>query len=373
MTNLFDYLQWRGDLTLKQSPFNEVDGMILARFSYEPFEYAFPSSAEAPLTVEAAARLISSAPDIQNKVILEEDIPLLSALADARRFRHMTLSHYVNQIDLSQQSQFSAITIELAEGLSYIAFRGTDNTLVGWKEDFNMGYLSPVPAQLMAAEYVADIAKKISGSLILGGHSKGGNLAVYAAAFCTPALQERIQAVYNFDGPGFQQDIIDTEGYHNICSRVHTFVPQSSIVGMLLCHEEKYTSVHSRKSNGFLQHDVYSWEVKRDHLIHLETVTNSSKVIDSALKHWLANTSREQREEFIDVIYRILLETNAHTTKELSEKWFLNAVTVLRSIKNLDEETRRAVADTLRSLMKCTRQELMPKNTALPPFTQSES
>ena len=181
---------------------------------------------------------------------------------------------------------------------------------------------------------------RFPGEFLLGGHSKGGNLAVYAAAFCPAALQERIAAVYNNDGPGFDAEVIALPGYQRICARVQTFVPQSSIVGMLLEHEEAYTIIHST-GDGFGQHNLYTWEVLRDRFVTLETVTNGSRFLDRTLKQWLAGLEPEQRERTIDTVYHMLCETNAETLHELKENRFSRALALLRSAKGLDEDTRK--------------------------------
>jgi hypothetical protein len=353
---MYDYLYWRGDLSTAQSAFNEVDAMILARFSYLPFEYALRQPDDS-MSIEQAASILLAAPDLQEKVVLQEDIQLLQHISDSNRFRGMILSDYENRIDPQLQTQFAAVTIRLQPDLYYIAYRGTDATIVGWKEDFNMSFLSPIPAQKMAVEYLERVLSKIDGRLILGGHSKGGNLAVYAAAFCGTAAQRRIERVFSFDGPGFDKKVILSDGYNRISDRITTFVPQSSIIGMLLEHEEKYTIVHSRQI-GALQHNVYSWEIDRTHFVYLQTVTNSSRLIDSTLKEWVAASDPQQREIFIDTIYQILTETNIRTVKDLEENWFVHAKTLLKSMRSLDDATHQAVTSTLRSLMRCAREEL---------------
>lgn len=352
MANVFDYLDWRGDLSIEHAPFNEVDGTLLTRLSYAPFEYIENEIAGKPISIEEATRLLLEIPDIKEKLLLKDDFRLLSALSESERFHDMSLSSYENLIDLETQTQFSAITIRLKPDLHFISFRGTDNSFVGWKEDFNMSFVFPVPAQEMAVRYLEKIAGNTSGRFMIGGHSKGGNLAVYAAAFCDPSIQERIDAIYNYDGPGFNENVLSKDEYKAICDKITTFIPQSSIVGLLLEHEEKYIIVHSTQAINVMQHNVYSWEIERNHFEYLETVTNSSKFIDTTLKSWVASMDVEQREKFIDAIYTILTETNVHSFRELGDNWFLSAKAISRSVKNLDNETRTAVVETLKSLMK---------------------
>lgn len=178
MANVFDYLDWRGDLTLGLVPLCDVDALVLSRLSYLPLDGLVPPEGA---TVGALMRqLLTSKPPL----LLPEDGRFIPALAASQRFCEMRIMDYVNQIDLESQTQFAAITVALGDGRHFVAFRGTDGTLVGWKEDFNMAFTCPVPAQRLAAHYAASAMLRFPGEFLLGGHSKGGNLAVYAAAFC---------------------------------------------------------------------------------------------------------------------------------------------------------------------------------------------
>ena len=354
VNTVFDYLAWRGDLTLKSSAFNEVDGVILARLSYMPFEY-LGDAAKKGITVGAAAKELLLRPDIEKIALIEGDVPLLRALKDSARFCDMVVSDFINEIDEQTQTQFSAVCIRLDENESYISFRGTDNTLVGWKEDFNMGFVCPVPSQVLAQAYLNRIAaQQTDVTFRVGGHSKGGNLAVYAAAFCESGVRERIDTVYNYDGPGFDKTVLEKDGYRKICERTRTFVPQSSVVGMLLGHEEAYTIVHSTQV-GIMQHDLYSWEVMRDRFVYLDSVTGGSRMVDYTLKNWLAQTSTEDRERVIDAVYAISAETHVHTVKELSENWYMAAKSMIKTLGGLDEPTRALVNEAVATLMKSAR------------------
>lgn len=342
MADIFDYLHWRGDLRVEQDGFNEIDALVLARLSYAPFDRIALHTADVPTAIWEAAGSLLKAAGIEQAVLWKHDIDLLRTLAKSERYRNMLLHSYVNQIEEDTQKQFSAITVQIGEKLNFVSFRGTDNTLVGWKEDFNMCFTCPVPAQKSAVEYLEAMASSLNGNLIVGGHSKGGNLAVYAAAFCKPEIQKRIITVYNFDGPGFEKEVLSAAQYGQICGRIKTFIPQSSIVGLLLEHEEQYIIVKSIQKIGFLQHDLYSWTVERNHLCYLNHVTNSSKFLDHTLKGWVADMTPAQREELIDALYSIIQQTNAHTLRELGDNWFVNAKTIHASIKSLDEQIGRA-------------------------------
>ena len=353
MANILDYLNLRGNLPMDRFSFQEVDNLILARLSYLPMDEEISSEWTRPVALkEAAEKFLSS--DKVGRVRMEEDLTLVKAMQAGNRFADMLLSGFVNRFDKQEQKQFCAVTATLGDA-HYIAFRGTDNTLVGWKEDFNMSFMTSVPSQREAVAYLNRAAKSLEGKLTVVGHSKGGNLAVYASAFCEREVQERIQKVYNNDGPGFDRSIIRQPGFTRIRDRIQTFLPQSSVVGMLLEHEEPYTIIRSSQV-GLMQHDLYSWEVQRDHLVELERVTAASRFIDYTIKAWVANMTREQREKLVDVIYGLLEQTKARTVKELTTNWFKNALIIVRSARNLDEETREMLLKTVVQLFKCARE-----------------
>lgn len=363
MANIIDYMKWRGDFRFSQAGLNAVDSLILSCLSYVGFDgivsgdkYAAP----VPLR-EAAQKYFASRPEAR-RMRAPEDETLLRAASNCPRFQDILLSRYVNRIDDEAQTQFSAVTLLLGDGTTFISYRGTDNTLVGWKEDFNMSFLTPVPAQQRATEYLAqaDSMQK----LYLGGHSKGGNLAVYAAAFCDKAVQDRIIAVYNHDGPGFDAKVLSYDGYSAVRDRIQTFVPQSSVVGMLLEHEEHYTVIHSTQK-GLMQHDPYSWETLGTDFVRLDTISNGSRFIDQSLKAWVAQMDVSQREQFFDTLYQVLKATKAERVSELSEGWLKNAVVILHSFQNIDEQSRQHVFRMLFLLLEAAKKNF---SIMLPPI-----
>ena len=229
-----------------------------------------------------------------------------------------------------------------------------------------MSFRCPVPAQELAAAYLWDVAAQHTGTLLLCGHSKGGNLAVYAAANCAPAIQSRILAVYNYDGPGFPESVLRQAGYQAICDRVQTFVPQSSVIGMLLGHEERYTVVHSARM-GIYQHDLYSWDVENGHFVSLESVNQRSRFIDTTLKAWLASLTPVERERFIDTIYELFASTEAGTWSEFQTKLFANTRQLLGARSKLDAETKSFIWQTLGSLGGILKDETVKRFKPAPP------
>lgn len=356
MANVCDYVRWRGDLTLEQSEFNEIDNLILARFSYFPFDKIIRENEIA--TIKELSRRFSNQDVTKLPILWKDDVELFPLMGNSKRFGGMLATQYINKIDAEQEKQFSAITVLMPNDIIYVSYRGTDNTIVGWKEDFNMSFKSHIASQISAKQYLEEIAKEYpSSKIIIGGHSKGGNIAVYAATFASKDVKDRIINVYNNDGPGFCEDVIETPEYQEILPRVHTYIPQSSIIGRLMNHKEKYTIVESVQK-GIMQHDLYSWQVLGKEFVTLKKLTNESEFIDKTIKDWLENVEPEKREQVIDAVFEILNTTEAQTMKELKANWFANAKTILGTYKNIDNDTKEMVWQTVNELLKVAKNNI---------------
>ena len=305
MADLFDYLIWRGDLPIDLVPPNPVDTLILSALSYLDYDGLVPGDFLHPVPLHVVEEAFAAMPDRDERVRVKRDADLLAACAATERFGHLKLAFYRSELLPQMQSQFAALTWLLPDGTAMITYRGTDMTITGWKEDFNMSFQSSVPAQEKALWYLEAFARVHMGPIRLTGHSKGGNLAVYAAARTVPENQERILSVHNHDGPGFHSAMLRDPGYREILEHVRTFVPQSSVVGMLLEHEEPYTVVKSRQLS-LLQHEPYSWEVQGGDFVRMEEVDDSSRFVDQTIKQWLSTTSMEERNAFVDAVYELL-------------------------------------------------------------------
>lgn len=371
MANMLDYLVWRGDITIHQAGINDIDCFIMSQISYMNFDGVVGDSpaasfGEAEITIkEASKRLFKLREQASEGLLLSDnnDTMLLKGLALSRRFCNMKLAAYVNKCDEEEEKQFSAICIFPGDNTVYISFRGTDDTLVGWKEDLNMSFQSPVPSQIEALEYLKTIAKEFDGKIRLGGHSKGGNLAVYAASFCDLEIQKRIRSVYCFDGPGFINKVLNDSNFGKVEARIHAFVPQSSVVGMLLGHSVPYTVVESVQT-GLYQHDPYSWKVIRNNFICLESISPESRFMDATLEEWIYSMNSEQRREFVEAVYFIIQQTEAKTLLELSVNGLKNAKLIIKTMRNMEPATKKMLQKTFSGLMKIAGRNLKySKNT----------
>ena len=358
MANLLDYLDWRGDLTLEQDPFNEVDNLILAELAFVDFQDIVPppgdgKGVELRRAAESFFARFPEGEKIHMGVFVPDAVPdLLERMAASRRFGGMLLHGFADRLDVGRGEQFAAMTVETGDGALYLSFRGTDDTLAGWREDFAMACMPEIPAQKKALSYVEEIARQFPRrKLRLGGHSKGGNLAVYAGVFCPAAIQRRILEIWSNDGPGFHTDLLDLPQHRRIADRIHSIVPKSSVVGMLLEHEEDYTVVDSDQL-GLLQHDGFSWQVLGPRFVTLRQVTRQAHLCDQELRQWVREMPVERRERFVDGLFAVLGASGAVTLTDLRRDFLKSTGSMARALAELDKETRDDLLQFLGMLFK---------------------
>ncbi len=351
MAGLFDYLQWRGDILFSQLELNNVDMLIFSALSYIRFEDIVPCGFDSEVSLADAERSFDLLEDKTGRFRVENDIDLLKAAANTERFRNVRLTAYRSVFIPEEDTQFSAVTFVIDSNLLCAVFRGTDNTLVGWKEDFNMTFQDSVPAQRLATEYIKELYKYKKCRIITGGHSKGGNLAVYAASKSSDRIQKRIEKVYNFDGPGFTEFMLNDSGYLNIVPKIFTFVPQSSVFGMLLQREEPHTII---KSNNFsvFQHDPYSWEVIGTDFIPENDLTADAQLFDKTFHNWINGMSIEERNNFFDTLFEFLMTDDTFKPRDI-----LKPQNLLKYFKNLkdDENIRKFITSEFSNIVQLAR------------------
>ena len=344
MANINDYLLWRGDIAMTgRNKFNEIDSMILARFSYLIFDKIKMNPTE---TIGSISEKMK---DFDNKEFMYNgDKELITYLGESDRFRNMLVTDYIKINDKEAEKQFGAITIHTSEKELYISYIGTDMTIYGWKEDLNMAFMDNVPCQIEGKIYAEKIAKKYPNKKIrIGGHSKGGNVAIYAAIASNEDVQNKIIKVYNYDGPGFNKSIIEKYGNKKILSKIETYIPQESVVGRLLNHKEKTTIVLSTEK-GILQHDIFSWQVLRNDLITLEKNTKNSENIDKTLTDWLELTTSEQRKIFVDAVFELLYSTEAGTFIEMSQNLSTSIPKIVKKYGEMSKDDKEIMTKMLK-------------------------
>ena len=326
MANILDYLDWRGDLRFDQSPFNEVDGYLLCKLGCPDLTGAVPADGFVRLD-EGIRRYFSLYGEGEPRLgalISPMVVPAIRRLPDTPRYAGLKLGGFLSINDRLRNEQFSALTVVLPDGTHFVTFRGTDDTIAAWKEDFLLSVEDEVPAQKDAAAYLLRAADRAPGKLLVGGHSKGGNLAVYAALHAPEALQDRISGIYNYDGPGFRTDILDTPAYRRIRDRVITVLPQHTTVGKLLYHEQNCVIVRSDRS-GVAAHDGFHWQVKGTRFLRCQDYSIFSKSFDRAIRECTGRMDREQQRAFIEETFELLTSTGAVTLTDLTDGRLMQA------------------------------------------------
>ena len=359
---VMDYLRWRGDLSFAQDGFNEVDDLVLCIISYLNFrrfdDLKTTDPARAVALPDVAARLTEE--DEQLGLSELDYIPLMRLAAETERFRTVRMFGFTHEWDEAKEMQFDAVSYLLPDDTLLVSFMGTDTSLVGWKEDFNMSFLTAVPAQERATAYTVEMAAACPDrKLRIAGHSKGGNLAAWAAIHIPAQLQEqRLLDAYNNDGPGFSHDMVDSEAYRRVADKLHTYIPESSIVGVLLEHAEDYAVIDS-SNRSIMQHEPMSWSVLGPRFVHLGQRSQMGKLSDDVLRQWIGSMTPQEREQFSDALFDVLsLSGKARTLDDLRAGGLAGGAALLKQYSGADEQDRKIIAEIFRRLGVDVKEEL---------------
>ena len=366
MSTIFDYLDHVSYDSIYDRPFKELDVLALTELTYLPFDRIVPQGDTTNIEVRLsdATELVDQT---TNFIVTDQHLQLVDEVASSKRFKNIKLLNYVNEYDPDVQKQFAAMTYRLTMDVYLVVFRGTDDTLIGWKEDFHMTYMDHVPSQRRAASYLQNVMKEFpKGRFLVAGHSKGGNLATYACSYLPDQLSEQVHAIYCYDAPGLNKSIIKTEGYQRIAHLIHRFVPQGSIVGMMLEVPEPATIVKSRAFGGFAQHDAFTWMVEKDGFVTLDQTSPDSQQTDQTLKQWVRETSADERKKFFDTFFGIFLDAGITSINDLKNlKNFSKIKEIFQNAQDLDP-TEREMLERLAKQLLDTRVQAWKKWQTVP-------
>ena len=337
--NILNYAENKKE-SFEQSPFNRVDAVILCWVSY----YTFPDYLKGETSV--ALKDFDNHGLLPDKRMYAEAFnprkrkKLFRLLEKNPRYENLEFCDYRDERDETQEKQFAAVSIKISENKYFVAFRGTDPSFTGWKEDFNLACQYPVPSQKSAAEYLKTQMRKFpDAEFYCGGHSKGGNIAVYSAVYSDKELQNRIISVFNFDGPGFINDVYSELGYENISDKIIKIVPQSSFVGMLLETRECYEIVKSRNLS-ILQHDPFSWTIKDDDYVYLKDRSKFSIRLEKAINKWLKEIPVPERTRMIKMVYGAITALGMRDINEFNRTLYKQIPALYKRYKNLGQEDK---------------------------------
>ena len=351
MGNIMDYISWRGDLTFAQSPFNEVDNLILACFSYVNLDRIPAVTRQKGIELK---KLVKEFKKLHTIKELEADKSFIRLapfmmfdMAESVRFGNCVIRNYVNEIVTEAEKQFSAVEIVLDDGTSYISFRGTDDTIIGWKEDFNLS-TGVVPAQERAVEYMQRISDKASGMLRVGGHSKGGNLAIYGSVMCK-SVHDKILEIYSNDGPGFSKEFQESPETAEMMPKIIRIIPEYSIIGTLLEHEKQPIIVAST-SRGLLQHDGFSWEVQGPGLVRRDSLNKTALRFIEILHKWIDGMDMEQKRLLIEDLFATLQASGYENLSEVQSGGLKSLAAMVKRLDKFAPESRGMMQELLTAI-----------------------
>ena len=349
MPNVFDYLEWRGDLTLEESPVNEVDALIFCMLAYVDLEgIVSPSTRGAGITLRAAAAEYwfthdTTATRPLGFIVPADVLTLFRRMAKYPRYRDLILTGYQNCVCEKREMQFAALTLRLPGERLFVAFRGTDDSIIGWREDFNLSHMDAIPSQMKAVDYLNGLDLTPETSIYIGGHSKGGNLGVWGAIHASEQVKQHIDSVYCNDGPGFSEGTIRSSAYKEMAKRIRIFIPDDSLVGMLLEHDERYTVVKSGR-RGLSQHDGLSWEVLGSNFLYADSLSKKGLFTDTVVRERIDAMTREERRELIRLMFTLLEATGAKTLSELYSGKYRGLICMLKAYREMSRQDRKLTA-----------------------------
>ena len=350
--HLLRYLKEYGQKTFREHPCSEVDALLLSQLSYLKFDGIVPGFGHHP---SVGWEEIRNHPQFEHvfddKIYGETYRKIFCLIHDSRRYGKLRLNYFVKRTDDQQEFQFAAVTIFVGESSIFVSYRGTDETLTGWKEDFNMSFMNSVPSQRRAVSYLLNVARYTEGRLILGGHSKGGNLAIYAGSYAPAMVQKRIKRIYSFDGPGFRKEFYERDGFLRISGKFCKIVPEDSWIGMLMANYQRYRVVRSY-GKGVIQHDLLRWKIREGKFVYREEVYHRSSRRMYALNGWLESLSREQISSTVEALYQIFAEAQFSSVYDLVLTPFHTLRLLWQGFCTLDQKSRKLVSAFQRKIVR---------------------
>lgn len=367
MKNILTYIKNEGNRTFEEFPFNEVDSLILSQLTYLEYDGIVPklcedsemlkaeNEASCELTKDVNAILLKDIPEHPEFInmfnifwMADKEEKLVSLAAKSKRYCDIQINFYKEIFSEDFDTQFAAVTYILPDKSMYVAFRGTDATLLGWKEDMKIGYSKPIESQKLAAEYMNRVSGMNDYPIRTGGHSKGGNLAIYASMMCEVEARIRIIDIYNHDGPGFRPEIIENSAYSSLADRIHKYIPKSSIVGIIF-EDDNYDIVESY-GVGALQHNAFSWKVENGEFIRCERKFFTKEATDQSINEWIYSLKEEELDVFVNSLYDILTAKDAKTIEDLKKNPFKSFTAAVNKYKELSFDNQEILEEIFKRM-----------------------
>lgn len=360
--NIAEYVRWRGDISFEMSPFNNVDALVFAQLSYNKLEGLMSSEFDKSLSLSQLVKLLKSAPDYDERINLgfmiePQTVELLFLCAQSRRFGNVKVTAFRSIYSEENCEQFAAVTFTFGKN-SVIAFRGTDDYLVGWKEDMNISYMDPVPAQADALKYLTEAGQCFKkNNLYITGQSKGGNLSVYAGTYAPQKIKRRIKNIYNLDGPGFNEKFFKTKDYKSVQKRIVSIYPENCIVGKFFKHDSNYTIIKSVE-RGIRQHDSMTWQCLGTDFVPGIEFTAESNFFEKSFNEWADNLTNDDKKHFSDALFDILFASGFKTNLEISQNVLKASKGMFKAYAKIEPETKNNIRRIINDLRIAIQEEI---------------
>ncbi|MCR4938557.1 MAG: DUF2974 domain-containing protein [Treponemataceae bacterium] len=339
MSNLNDYIKWRGDLLFSTETLSPVDMLIFSQLVYTPLENVDPSCYGKTLG-EIFPLVYPDGVAAGTTFINGELFNLWKQAAECRRFREIKLIDFVSKFDVDEQMQFAAAVFDYGN-IMVIAFRGTDTSVIGWKEDFNMGYATPIPSQSEAVSYINSVYSR-KKEIYVCGHSKGGNLAMYGGVFCKHP--KYIKAIYSFDGPGFNDEVLVSKEWMQSVGKIESYIPESSIVGMILGCCSDYTIVKS-DDIGIMQHNPFNWHIEGGRFEEVSETSFVSRLFRGTMQGFLSSCPKEQRRVLVETAFKIIEVSGAKNADDIPAAVFMHLTEIRHILQEVPDEDKQALKE----------------------------
>jgi len=346
--NIIDYAENCATEEFSERGFCLVDGLIFSQLSYLKFDGIIkgPSGEDEGLVMSSIMKHKKYEQLYRDERYAENNRRFFEALCNSKRYGGLILNNYINAIDDNLDIQFSAMTITDGKGFKYLVFRGTDDNMVGWKEDLNMTFKMPIPSQKYSVEYLEKIAEKWDGDFYIGGHSKGGNLAVYSAMNASEETRNRIIQIHSYDGPGFRTELIRNSCYENIKNKIRKLVPKACVIGMF-GNVEKIEVVDCEGFGGVIQHNPFNWVVEGNDFKRTEHMDRLSELRSDAVYMWASEMDDEQWALLSDKLFAVIEDAGIKNLNEFYSDFFGTMAKMKEAANRLDDDSKEKISDML--------------------------
>lgn len=350
MKNIFDYLNFYGNSSFKELAFNDVDSLILTQLVYAKLKGCAPLKKGESRRLEDICSLFLakySEKDFKKEdYLFPNSYRLVLALQSSKRFMDAFVSNYIEEV--ASENQFGAMTVRFPDGTCYIAFEGTDSSIIGWKEDLELIYRYPILSQKRAQEYLNQTISFFDRKVYIGGHSKGGNIAMYAYMNAKFSIKRRVIHVYNFDGPGFLDNVLQSKEYLEMKPKLKMFVPEQSVVGMILGHGP-YEVVRSR-GLGILQHDAFTWCCFGGKF-EPGILSKKSSKLEKHLEEYLKQMKDEEKVTFVTTLFAVFEHLNVTNVMQIREIKLSSIIAFIKELRTIPESTKKHLMDAIKMLI----------------------